>query len=170
MTTDMFHLSEALEEQELLTLQEPPSSPPVFSGVRFTRSLVLCACFVDCCLSFDIRILVTSIGTLGSVASFLEATLYQGNPDRNHKLSNIVSIERQILHTKAVVLHLNFSQYWSTELLDRSHRCIIFVKKFKKCKTTKMSNNFLWRYFRHELLFQKSKKVKSWLLQSSYQY
>jgi hypothetical protein len=37
-------------------------------------------------------------GTLGSVASLLAATLYQGNPDRNHKLWNIVSSERYILH------------------------------------------------------------------------
>jgi hypothetical protein len=29
--------------------------------------------------------------TLGSVASLLAATLYQGNPDRNDKLWNIVS-------------------------------------------------------------------------------
>jgi hypothetical protein len=29
-------------------------------------------------------------GTLGSVASLLAATLYQGNPDRNHKPWNIV--------------------------------------------------------------------------------
>jgi hypothetical protein len=29
-------------------------------------------------------------GTLGSVASLLAATLYQGNPDMNHKLWNIV--------------------------------------------------------------------------------
>jgi hypothetical protein len=29
-------------------------------------------------------------GTHGSVASLLAATLYQGNPDRNHKLWNIV--------------------------------------------------------------------------------
>jgi hypothetical protein len=29
--------------------------------------------------------------TLGSGASLLAATLYQGNPDRNHKLWNIVS-------------------------------------------------------------------------------
>jgi hypothetical protein len=29
-------------------------------------------------------------GTLGSVASLLAATLYQGNPDRNHTLWNIV--------------------------------------------------------------------------------
>ena len=32
-------------------------------------------------------------GTLGSVASLLAANLYQGNPDRNRKLWNIVSSE-----------------------------------------------------------------------------
>jgi hypothetical protein len=57
-----------LAEQELLTLSELLSSPPVFSGVRVTRSIVLCVCFVDrclsfffwplCCLSFDIQILI----------------------------------------------------------------------------------------------------------------
>ena len=38
----------------LLTLPEHLSSPPVFTGVRVTRSLVLYAChsFVDRCLSF----------------------------------------------------------------------------------------------------------------------
>jgi hypothetical protein len=39
-----------LVEQELNTLPEHLSSPPVFSGVRVTRSLVLYVCFVDCCL------------------------------------------------------------------------------------------------------------------------
>ena len=39
-------------EQELLTFPEHLSSPPVFSGVRVTRSLVLYVCFVDRCLSF----------------------------------------------------------------------------------------------------------------------
>ena len=75
MTTDMFHFVVStsrsfphsrlitgfvsrltrrvpLVEQELLTLQEHMSSPPVFSGVRVTRSLVLLVCFVDRCLSF----------------------------------------------------------------------------------------------------------------------
>ena len=42
----------SLVEQELLTLSEHASSPPVFSGVRLTRSLLLCVCFVDRCLSF----------------------------------------------------------------------------------------------------------------------
>jgi len=41
-----------LVEQELLTLPEHLSSSLVFSGVRVTRSLVLCVCFVDRCLSF----------------------------------------------------------------------------------------------------------------------
>jgi hypothetical protein len=39
-------------EQESLTLLEHRSSPPIFSGFRVTRSLVLCVCFVDRCLSF----------------------------------------------------------------------------------------------------------------------
>ena len=38
-------------EKELPTLPQHLSSPPVFSGVRVTRSLVLCVCFVDRCLS-----------------------------------------------------------------------------------------------------------------------
>jgi hypothetical protein len=41
-----------LVEQELLTLPENLSSPPVFSGVRVTLSLVLYIYFVDRCLSF----------------------------------------------------------------------------------------------------------------------
>ena len=41
-----------LVEQELPTLPEHLSSPPVLSGVRVTRSLILYVCFVDRCLSF----------------------------------------------------------------------------------------------------------------------
>ena len=40
-----------LVEEELLTLPEHLSSPSL-SDVRVTRSLVLCVCFVDHCLSF----------------------------------------------------------------------------------------------------------------------
>jgi hypothetical protein len=62
-----------LVEQELLTSSEHLRSPPVFGGVRVTRSLVLYVCFVDSCLSFctffwslyclsfDKRILITSL-------------------------------------------------------------------------------------------------------------
>ena len=59
-------------EQERPTLPEHLSSPPVFTGVRVTQSLVLYVCCVDRCLSFflwplcclfffDIRILITSL-------------------------------------------------------------------------------------------------------------
>jgi hypothetical protein len=41
----------SLVEQTLLTLPMYMSSPPVFSEVRVTRSLVLCVCFVDRYLS-----------------------------------------------------------------------------------------------------------------------
>ena len=44
----------SLMDQELPTLPEHMGSPPVFSGVRVTRSLVLYVCFVDRCLFFCI--------------------------------------------------------------------------------------------------------------------
>ena len=48
-------------EQELPTLPEHPSSPPVFSRVFVIRSLVLCVCFIDRCLSFFFLAIVFSV-------------------------------------------------------------------------------------------------------------
>jgi hypothetical protein len=45
-------------EQELLTLPEHLSSPPVFSGARVIRSLVLCVCFVDRCYNACFKLFV----------------------------------------------------------------------------------------------------------------
>ena len=42
-----------LREQAVLTLLEHMNLLPIFSGVLVTRSLVLCVCCVDCCLSFS---------------------------------------------------------------------------------------------------------------------
>jgi hypothetical protein len=50
-----------LLEQKLLTLPEHLNSLPVFSGVRVTRSLVLCVCFVIRCLSFFLLAIVLSV-------------------------------------------------------------------------------------------------------------
>jgi hypothetical protein len=47
---------------------------------------------------FEVMTSTLPKGTLASVASLLAATLYQGNPDMNHKLWNIVHSERYILH------------------------------------------------------------------------
>ena len=38
--------------RNLIIIPEHLSSPPVFSGVRVTRYLVLCVCLVDRCLFF----------------------------------------------------------------------------------------------------------------------
>jgi hypothetical protein len=48
----------SLVEQELLNLSEHLSSSSVFIRVRVTRSLVLCVCFVDRCLSFCIFFII----------------------------------------------------------------------------------------------------------------
>jgi hypothetical protein len=70
-----------LVEQELPTLPEHLSSPPVFSGARGTRFLVLCVCFLDrclhfffwplCCLFFDIRILITPLVSSNSSYNYI---------------------------------------------------------------------------------------------------
>ena len=51
-------------EQELFTLPDHLSSPQVLSGVRATRSLVLCVCFVDRCLSFCTFLLAIVLSVL----------------------------------------------------------------------------------------------------------
>jgi hypothetical protein len=43
------------------------------------------------------------IGTLDSVASLLAATIYEGNADWDHKLWNIGSTERDILHMQVLM-------------------------------------------------------------------
>ena len=50
-----------LAEQELLTLPEHPSSPPVFRGVRVARFLVLFVCFVDRCFVLFLLAIVLSV-------------------------------------------------------------------------------------------------------------
>ena len=80
-----------LVEQELLTLPEHLSSPPVFSGVRVTRSLVLYTCMFCrslfvllyfffwplCCLFFfDIRILITPLVSSNSSSCKMPALYF----------------------------------------------------------------------------------------------
>ena len=88
-----------LLDQELLTLPEHLSSPPVCSGVRVTRSLVLYVCFVDRCLSFgtfsfghcvclfffDIRILITPLVSASSSFEILLCYRRQRNRRGNQE-------------------------------------------------------------------------------------
>jgi len=53
--------------------------------------------------SFEVITSTVPKGTLGSVASLLTGSLFQENPDRNHKLWNIVSSERYIPHIQVLL-------------------------------------------------------------------
>jgi hypothetical protein len=59
--------------------------------------------------TFEVMTSTLPKGTIGSVASLLAATLYQGNPDRNHKLWNIVSsVFSGVRVTRSLVLYVCF--------------------------------------------------------------
>ena len=87
-------------EQELLTRPEHLSSPPGFSGVHVTQSLVLYISFVDrclsflyffirplCCLSFfDLRILITPL--VSSISSYSYLIIFLILPHRNSAYQN----------------------------------------------------------------------------------
>jgi hypothetical protein len=61
------------------------------------------------------------IGTLGSVASLLAATFYQGYPDRNRKLWNIVSTKRYTPYAGAAEKK---KTHWrnSSKIQQKNHR------------------------------------------------
>ena len=52
--------------------------------------------------AFEVMTSTEPRGTLCSVASLLAAMIYQGHPDRNHQLCNIVAIERYVLHMQVL--------------------------------------------------------------------
>jgi hypothetical protein len=64
----------------------------------------------------------------GSVASLLVATFYQGYPDRNHNLWNLVSPEKYILHIQ-VLLECTYTFRWKVH--TGKIEIISFVAKFR---------------------------------------
>jgi hypothetical protein len=67
---------------------------------------------------FEVMTSTLPKGTLGSVASLSAATLYPGNPDRNHKLWNIVSSERYILHIQALLECDSTKKFSETDIFN----------------------------------------------------
>jgi hypothetical protein len=81
-----------LVRQELITLPGHMSWPLVFSGVRVTRSLVLCECFINRCLSictfllyclffFDIRIMIAPLVSSNSSWFSKSLKIPKGQPE-----------------------------------------------------------------------------------------
>ena len=98
------------------------------------------------CDSKTLKVITSTlpIGTLGSVASLLAATLYQGNPDRNYKLWNIVSTVRYIV---GMIVHM---QVLLEMLLHINGKVeIVFCRKVSflttpYCQSMKQAYLYLW--------------------------
>jgi hypothetical protein len=121
-------------EQKLLTIPRRLSSSPVFSGVRVTRSLVLCVYFVDrclslcpfffwplCCLSFFLLAIVLSVlfrftdsdYTFGIFKLFLQLPMQSWNA--YHETVN------PVLSVSMFHLHFNTAR-WLTNLIKISQQ------------------------------------------------
>ena len=74
---------------------------------------------------FEVMTSTLPKGIIGSVASLLAANLYQGHPDRNNKLWNIVSSERYILHMQ-VLLECCYIKMESSQWENLNH---LFCRK-----------------------------------------
>ena len=91
-----------LVEQELLTLPDHMSSPPAISGVRVTRSLVLCVCFVNRCLSFC----TFSFGHSSSIYGFWLPLWYLLTLNNNYIVC--------VFHLERLMVWLNKAYNYST--------------------------------------------------------
>ena len=74
-------------EQKLFTLPGHLSSPPVFIGVRVIRSLVLCVCLVDHCLSFCTFLFAIVLSVLRFADSDYPSCLVSSNSSYNTDFS-----------------------------------------------------------------------------------
>ena len=130
-----------LVEQELLTLPEHLSSPPFFSGVRVTRSLVLYVWFVDRCLSFffwplcclfffDIWILIAPLVSLNSsstqvyICYALSEVLFVSFVNKNIFLGGLFILFG--LKTWMYIHNLMIKNTWDN--LDLVYECAIVYK------------------------------------------
>jgi hypothetical protein len=115
-----------LVEQELPTLPEHLSSPPVCHGVPGTRSLVLCVCFVDrclffffwplCCLFFfDLRILITSLW-------YLHTLLIRQSGFLNYPWARFCIISISCMMDTELSKPLLISVISCIEIMSNSHR------------------------------------------------
>jgi len=115
---------------ELLNL---PEFTPVFSGVRVTRSLVLCVCFVDHCLPFctfffwslcclflfDIRILITPLVSSNFSYSNHDCS-FQDKSQRITWLRSLIYITCKGSPILWLLSWTISSKYGNVKLLDRT--------------------------------------------------
>jgi hypothetical protein len=154
-----------LVEQELLTIPEHLRSPPVFTEVLVTRSLVLCVYFVDrclyfffwplCCLFFfEIRILITSLVSPGhaTIKHILRGLNFKNpcqcrNTDLIVKLAEVLFIiEFDNKYVSAVSDKSYYSNWnnvlYSTNLFSLRHTLAFLQNDISYNVLESCSNNF----------------------------
>ena len=128
-----------LVQQKLLTLPEHLSSPAVFSGVRVTRSLVLCLFCVDRCLSFCpfsfghfvlLQILITSLASSNSSRQCWSFLIWHIRVNMAHKTSLNLSlfIEVPVPSQKS-----ERSCYWVSVVSILLLSTIFLLELFRQC-------------------------------------
>jgi hypothetical protein len=125
-------------EQEQFILPEHLRSPPVLSGVRVTRSLVLCVCFVDRCLSFC----TFSVGHCVVCSSSIYDLLIV---DKRNKVSwtgtiNYITI---ICVWLCIVV---YNTYCVVFLLCLSSSCVPYFASFSGLSISDCPFGILWRF------------------------
>ena len=150
-----------LVEQELLSLPNHLSSPPDFSGVRVTRSLVLCVCFVDRCLpfctfSFDHCVVCSSIYRYGfglPILTIVLSVLRYTGTDSDYPFWPLCclffDIPVRILITSllylqtllSIIFNFTFSNQLILVQIRRLPTWFIF------CWLVVVMNTYSWRYF-----------------------
>jgi hypothetical protein len=144
----------SLVEQELPTLSEYLSSPPVFSGVHVTRFLVLCVCFVDRCLSFYTFSIGMCVGCSSSIYGFwlpfwyLQTLVIFGEISDN--LKNTLGV-RSKAHTSSrrfdtayIVLSVSEigSYFWIPSFTNKADYYILALPNFDNVTTCWLMSRF----------------------------
>ena len=104
-----------LVEQELPTLPKHQSPPPVFNGVRGTRSLVLCVCFVDGCCPFENEWIIK----MSTLCIYLHVTVCVFLQNQRSKLTKYISTNNSDYHKKKK----SYSWFYQHYIYNRQLKC-----------------------------------------------
>ena len=104
----------------------------IFSGIRVTRSLVLCVCFVDrclsffsrplCCLFFDLRILIIPLASsnssiitpLNNISVISWRSVFLVEEDGvSVKTTDLSKVTDKFYHIMLFQVHLALSEIWT---------------------------------------------------------